>query len=421
MVESGAVVEWARPGAYTSPPMDDPSPPAAEPVRELVWRDCRITLLGTAHVSAASTEAARALAAEPEYQALAVELCASRHQALTDPDALGRLDLLQVLRRGQAPMVIATLALGAFQQRVAERAGIEPGAELRALVDAAEASGRPLLLLDREIGITLRRSYRAVPFWQRLNLIGGLLGSVLSRAEVDPAEIERLKQGDVLDSAFSEFAAEVGDLYRPLIDERDRYMAARLRAEIEAHGYRRLLAVVGAGHLAGVTRYLAEETEPPQAVLAALDDLPPRARWWRHWPWLITALVLLGFAIGFYRSPALGWSLVADWVLINGSLSALGALLAAAHPYTIIAAFVAAPLTSLNPTVGAGMVTGAVELLMRRPTVADFGSLRHMAAHPGGWWRNRITRVLLVFLFSTLGSAVGTWVAGFRIAGRLAG
>ncbi len=392
-----------------------------EPIRELAYRDCRITLLGTAHVSAASATAARELAGAAEYDALAVELCASRHRALTDPDALARLDLLEVLRRGQAPMVVATLALGAFQQRVAERAGIEPGAELRALVDEAKRSGRPLLLLDREIGTTLRRSYRAVPFWQRLNLVAGLLGSVVSRAEVDPEEIERLKQGDVLDSAFGEFAAEAGDLYRPLIDERDRYMAARLRQEIDTHGYRRVLAVVGAGHLAGVSSHLSQDTAPPQATLATLDALPTRSRWWRHWPWAITALVLLGFAIGFARSPELGWSLVADWVLINGGLSALGALLAAAHPYTVVAAFVAAPLTSLNPTVGAGMVTGIVELLLRRPTVADFGSLRHMAAHAGGWWRNRITRVLLVFLFSTLGSAAGTWIAGLRIAGRLAG
>ncbi len=401
--------------------MDADPTPHEEPVRELVWRDCRITLLGTAHVSTASADAARNLASDPDYDALAVELCASRHRALIDPDALARLDLLEVLRKGQAPMVIATLALGAFQQRVAERAGIEPGAELRALVDEADRSERPLVLLDREIGTTLRRSYRAVPFWQRLNLFGGLIGSVVSRAEVDPEEIERLKQGDVLDSAFGEFAAEAGDLYQPLIDERDRYMAARLREAIETHGYRRMLAVVGAGHLAGVSRYLDEERTPPAIVLAELDSLPPRSRWWRHWPWLITALVLLGFGIGFARSPELGWTLVGDWVLINGGLSALGALLAAAHPYTIVAAFAAAPLTSLNPTVGAGMVTGIVELLMRRPTVADFGSLRHMAAHAGGWWHNRITRVLLVFLFSTLGSAAGTWIAGFRIAGRLAG
>ena len=397
------------------------SEPNQEPVREVRRGACLVTLLGTAHVSRASADAVREYAADPAYQALGAELCASRHRAMTDPDSIARLDLLGVLRRGQAPMVIANLALGAFQQRVAKRVGIEPGAELRALVDGAEQSDRPLLLLDREIGATLRRSYRAVPFWQRLNLVGGLLTSVVSRAEVDPEEIERLKQGDVLDAAFSEFAAEAGTLYVPLIDERDRYMAARLRQEIDAHGYTRVLAVVGAGHLNGLAHHLEHDTAPPAGILAELEHLPPRGRWLRLLPWLIVVLVLAGFAIGFSRSPQLGWQLVADWVLINGGLSALGALLAAGHPLTIAAAFFAAPLTSLNPTVGAGMVTGAVELLLRRPTVADFEQLRQASAHPRGWWRNRITRVLLVFLFSTIGSAAGTYIAGFRIFERLAG
>ncbi|HEY5719534.1 MAG TPA: TraB/GumN family protein [Gammaproteobacteria bacterium] len=397
------------------------APEPSEPTRELTWQGCQVTLLGTAHVSPASVAAVNAAAADPGYEAIAVELCASRERALTDPAALARLDLLRVLRDGQAPMVIANLALGAFQQRVAEQLGIEPGAELRAALDAARVTGRPRVLLDREIGITLRRVYRSVRWWQRLELVAGLLTSVVSRQQVDGAEIERLKQHDVLSSAFGEFAAAAGDLYQPLIAERDRYMAARLRQAIAAGGHRRLLAVVGAGHLEGIARALAEDHAPPAEVLTELERLPPPGRWLRRLPWLIVALVLAGFAVGFARSPQLGWELVLDWVLINGGLSALGALLAAGHPLTVLAAFVAAPLTSLNPTVGAGMVTGAVELLLRRPTVADFDQLRRASAHPRGWWHNRITRVLLVFLFSTLGSAIGTYVAGFRIFERLAG
>jgi len=399
--------------------MDNSTP--SEPTREVTWRDCQVTLLGTAHVSPASVTAVATAAADPAYDAIAVELCASRERVLSDPDALARLDLLQVLRRGQAPMVIANLALGAFQQRVAEQLGSEPGAELRAAVEAARSSERPLLLIDREIGVTLRRVYRSVPWWQRLELIAGLLTSVVTRQEVDGAEIERLKESDVLSSTFGEFASEHAELYRPLIAERDRYMAASLRQAVTSGGHRRILAVVGAGHLEGIARELDEDTTPPAEVLAELEHLPPRGRWLRLLPWLIVALIMAGFAFGFARSPALGWQLVADWVLINGGLSALGALLAAGHPLTIAAAFLAAPLTSLNPTVGAGMVTGAVELLMRRPTVADFEQLRQASAHPRGWWHNRITRVLLVFLFSTLGSAVGTYIAGFRIFERLTG
>ena len=137
-------------------------------------------------------------------------------------------------------------------------------------------------------------------------------------------------------------------------------------------------------------------------------------------PWLIMVLILSGFAIGFMRSPELGWRLVAIWVLINGTLAALGALLARAHPLTIISAFVAAPLTSLNPTIAAGMVTGLVEAWLREPKVSDFERLRDDITGLSGWFRNPATRVLLVFFFSNIGSSIGTWVAGFRIFESLA-
>ena len=148
--------------------------------------------------------------------------------------------------------------------------------------------------------------------------------------------------------------------------------------------------------------------------------MPPPRRWPKVIPWVIVALVLTGFGIGFARNPGLGWTLVGDWVLINGGLSALGAALAGGHPLTVVTGFVAAPLTSLNPTIGAGMVTAAAELYLRKPSMADFGNLRRDVARPSGWWRNRVSRTLLVFLFSTLGSLVGTYVAGFRIFERLA-
>jgi pheromone shutdown protein TraB len=157
------------------------------------------------------------------------------------------------------------------------------------------------------------------------------------------------------------------------------------------------------------------------ARLAQLEALPPPARWYRLFPWLIVAVILIGFTLGFQRSTELGWQLVADWVLINGGLSALGALLAGGHVFTVVGAFVAAPLTSLNPTIGAGMVTAAIEIYFRKPRVGDFSQLRTATAHLKGWWQNRVARTLLVFLLSTLGSAAGTYLAGFRILERLAG
>jgi pheromone shutdown-related protein TraB len=329
------------------------------------------------------------------------------------------MDLFQVLRQGKAPMVTASLALGAYQQRLAEQFGIEPGAEMRAAVESAKRAKLPVLLIDREIGVTLKRIYRNIPWWRRLTLFSGLLASVVSRDKVSEAEVERLKEGDILETTFSQFADEAKNLYVPLIDERDRYMAARLRQDVSREGHRRILAVVGAGHLRGIQKYLGEDDALPERTIGDLDRVPSPSRWPKLIPWLIVLVILAGFFIGFWRSPALGWQLVADWVLINGGLAATGALIAAAHPLTILGAFLAAPLTSLNPTVGAGMVTAAIEIYLRKPNVGDFTRLRSDTTHWQGWWRNRVSRTLLVFLLSTLGSAIGTYVAGFRIFERL--
>lgn len=387
----------------------------------------QLTLLGTAHVSQASANEVRELIRSGEFDAVAIELCTSRYQSLTQPDAMAKLDLFQVLRQGKAGMVAASLALGAFQQRIAEQSGIEPGAEMRAAVKGAQRAGLPLYLIDREIGVTLKRIYQNVPWYKRFGLISGLLGSVLSRQKVSSEEIEKLKEGDVLESTFAEFAEQSQTLYEPLITERDRYMALKLVEELPDGQALRVLVVIGAGHLKGMSDHIHSlDAQPPagDAVRQERENLEataPRSRWWKAVPWVIVALILTGFAIGFSRDTSLGWSLVAEWVLINGGLSALGTLIALGHPLTIAAAFVAAPLTSLNPTIGVGFVTAGVELYLRRPTVGDFSSLRRDVSHWRGWWRNRVARTLLVFLLSSLGSAVATWVAGLRIAGQLLG
>ena len=382
-----------------------------------------LMLLGTAHVSRSSAEKVRELleSDDGDFDAVAVELCPSRYNAMMQPDSLSRMDLFAVIREKRVYMVAASLALSAYQQRLADQFGIEPGAEQRMAIRLAEARGLPVLLIDREVGVTLRRAAQNLGWWKRLNLFSGLLAGMLSREQVTEDEIERLKQGDVLETTFAEFAEDRRDLYLPLIEERDRYMAARLVQELREHGYRNLLAVVGAGHLKGLSEQLSQPPADPQQALAELDDVPPRARAWRYLPWAIVAVILGLFAYGFTRSPELGWNLVLDWVLINGGLSALGTVIAGAHPLTVLGAFCAAPLTSLNPTIGAGMVAGAIELSLRRPSVGDFSSLREDVTSVRGWWRNRVSRVLLVFIFSTIGSAAGTYVAGFRIVGRLVG
>ena len=394
---------------------------AQEPHRQLTIGEVEITLLGTAHVSPASARAVTALIDTGDFDTVAIELCASRQRAMVDPEAMGKLDLFSVIRSGKVPMVAASLALGAFQQRLADQYGIEPGAEMRAAIDGALDRGLTLALIDREIGLTLRRAYKAVPWWQRTELIAGLFAGVMSKDKIEESEIEKLKEGDVLETTFSEFAEQSVAIYGPVIDERDRYMAARLQQIVDEGRARKVLAVVGAGHLKGITRYLETRTEPAAETLRQLEQSPPKARWPKVLPWVIVGVILAGFVFGFTRNTELGYQMVVDWILINGGLAAVGGIIALAHPLTILTAALGAPLTSLNPTIGIGFVTAAVELYLRKPQVSDFATLRRDVTEFKGWWKNRVSRVLLVFLLTTLGSAMGTYIGGARIFGRLFG
>ena len=392
-----------------------PDPLLGQPIRRVSRDGVEFVLLGTAHVSRASVVAVQAMIERESFDAIAVELDPNRHAALRDPDVLRKLDLFQVIRQGKAGLVAANLALSAYQRRLAEQYGIEPGAELKAAVDAAEAKSTPVWLIDRDIGITLKRAYRSVGFWDRLSIIGGLGTSVLSNEEIGEEDIEKLKRGDMLESAFSEFARESEPLYRSLIAERDSYMAARLREDAAKQAPRRVLAVVGAGHLAGLERELVAQDEAPGSTRSALDTVPPGSPWPK---WIAIALfVAIAVAIGllFKRDLGHGTDALRDWVLFTGGFAALGTLLGGGHPLSVIASFVVAPLKPFRPGIPTGAVAAGTEMWLRKPRVADFDTLRHDVSEWTGWWKNRVSRTLLVFMLANLGTILGEYIAGFRI------
>ncbi len=391
----------------------------AQPIREITRDGVHYTLLGTAHVSRSSAQAVADMAGKGDFDAIAVELCAARLEALSGKRDWKDLDLYKIIRAKKAGLVMANLALIGYQRRIAEQLGIEPGAELKAAAEAARERNLPLQLIDRDLATTLKRSYRNIPWYKRIYMTAGLVLSSVSSEEIDEESIEKLKQGDILESTFTEFAEHSPELYESLIAERDRFMAAKLRDQNKENDGKRILAVIGAGHLDGLARHLADGRSDPQKEVEELDRVPARSRWPRLIPWLIAALILTGFLVGFSRSPELGWKLVLIWVVINGGLAGLGALLARAHPLTILSAVLAAPLTSLNPTIAAGIVTGLVESWIRNPRVSDLERLRLDVTTVKGWYGNPATRILLVFFFSNLGSAMGTWIAGFQIFGAL--
>ncbi|HJR72219.1 MAG TPA: TraB/GumN family protein [Luteimonas sp.] len=386
----------------------------------IVERDgIRYTLLGTAHVSKASVDAVRAAIDTGAYDTVAVELDQQRLQALTDPDALARLDLIKVLREGKTALFAANLGLAAYQRRLAEQLGIEPGAELKAAAEEAEARGLTLELIDRDVGLTFKRALGRLGFWRKAKVGAGLFAGLFADEEVGEDEIEKLKQGDIMEASFSEFADETPELYDTIINERDRYMAAKLRAM--PSGSREVLAVVGAGHLPGLTRHLREDTAAPVSVTGELESLPKKS----SIPWftiVLAAFVLGGFAWGFWRGGVdVGTDLILYWVLWTGGLGALGCAIAGGHPLSMLAAFIASPVTPLHPALASGTISALVEAWVRKPTYADFMALRDDVQTMKGWWRNRVARVLLNFFLTSLGTAIGVWTGGARMLGKLFG
>ena len=375
------------------------------------------TLLGTAHVSKASLDAVRAAIDAGGFDAIAVELDAQRLQSLTDPEALAKLDLVKVIRDGKVALFAANLGLAAYQRRLAEQLGIEPGAELKAAATEAQARNLPLHLIDRDVGTTFRRVSAGLGWWARAKLGAGLVTSLFVSDDVGEDEIEKLKQGDMLEASFGEFAKDSPALYSRLIDERDQYMAARLRAT--SGDAKTVLAVVGAGHLQGLARYLREDTRDPTELCAELDFVAKK----RRIPWftlILTTLVVGGIAWGVHHGGfALGADLLRQWVLYTAGFTALGALLAGANPLSLLAGTVVAPFKPFRPGMPSGMFAALVEVRMRKPAYGDFLALRDDAQTVAGWYRNRVTRVVLVFMLTNLGTIAGEWLAGARIIGKL--
>ena len=379
-----------------------------------------VTLVGTAHVSKLSVEMVEEKIGTGDYDCIAVELCAPRLENITNQAWWKNLDIYQVFKKKKAGLLLINLALTAYQKRLAERIGVEAGKEMIRAVELAREKGIRLEVIDRNISTTLHRLVTEVSFWQKFKIVGGLIAGVFVGEEISEEQVEDLKRGDMLHAVVSEFGEELPEIKRVLIDERDEYMVGRLSQISEAfHAPKKILALVGAGHLIGMMPNLKS---PPDAVhLEELDRKPPSSKLGLYIGWGICVLILSMFVVGFKQSPELGGQLVITWVLLNGGLCALGTLIAFGHPVSIIAAFFAAPLTSLNPTIGAGMVVGLVESYMRKPKVSDFETLRDDITHYSMWWKNRVARLLLIFFLSSLGSMIGTYAAGASIVTQLWG
>ena len=377
-------------------------------VHEILLDGKKILLIGTAHISQSSVDEVNTVINQVNPDTVCIELCSSRYQAMLAKDQWKNMDIFKVIREGKSFLLFANLIMTAFQKRLGSRLGVKPGSEMFEAANVAEKLNSELVLADRDVKITLQRTWRGMRFWGKMKVLGQLLASLFIREEISKEEIEKLKESDALSEAMQMLAEQSPEMKRILIDERDQYMAEKIRQSMG----KLIVAVVGAGHVKGLTAELEKKHN-----LAELESVPPtgKAVVWLKWgiPALIIALIVYGF---FTVDTDVSIEMIQRWFLINGTLSALGTAAAFGHPITIAAAFVAAPFTSLNPTIAAGWVAGLVEALLRKPQVRDFENLVDDITHLRGFWQNNITRILLVVIFANLGSAIGTFAGGFAIA-----
>ena len=369
----------------------------------LSMEDKEIILVGTAHVSRESADLVERVIKEEKPDTVAVELCQSRYQAMTEENKWQETDLIKVIKEKKAFLLLSNLMLASFQKKIGKKLGIKPGEEMLRAVNTAKEMDAHIHLADRDIRTTLSRTWRLMGFWTKFKLLFQLITSMGDVEEIEKEDIEKLKQQDVLETLLSELGKSLPELQQVLIDERDQYLAHKIRT---APG-NKIVAVVGAGHVPGIKKYWHEPVD-----IEALEVIPPKGKWMGFLKWGIPVLVILLIILGFYMAGAnAGADMIKWWILANAVLAGLGAAIALAHPLTVLAAFVASPITSLNPMVAAGWVAGLVQVFLVKPKVKDFQRLPEDIVTVKGFWKNKITRILLIVVLTNLGSSLGAFVA----------
>jgi pheromone shutdown-related protein TraB len=367
-------------------------------VTSLTVEGRQVYLVGTAHVSRESVEDVRKTVEAVSPDAIAVELCPSRHKALTDADAWRKMDIFRILKEKKAVLLLTQLALSSFYRKIGDKLGVQPGAEMLEGIRLAEQTGANLVLADRDIQITFRRVWGNLGLWNKCKLLAHLIAAVFETEQLDDATVEQLKKQDEMEAIMAEFAEKFPQIKQRLIDERDVYLAQKIRSAQA----QRIVAVVGAGHVEGISRQIQQDHD-----LTDLEQLPPRSilptvlAW--GLPLLLVGLMVYGFMKGDPRAASNIWI----WVLATGGLSALGAAVAMGHPLAVLSAFVAAPFTALHPLVAAGWVSGLVQAWVKRPTVDDFEDLPNCISSFRGFWTNPVSKVLLVTALTNLGGTIG--------------
>ncbi|PFG06390.1 pheromone shutdown-related protein TraB [Bacillus sp. es.034] len=360
-------------------------------------------LIGTAHVSRQSAEQVKEVIEAERPDTVCVELDEPRYQSIVEGDKWRDTDIFQVIKDKKATLLLMNLAIGSFQRRMAKQFGIKPGQEMIQGIESAKEINAELVLADRNIQVTFSRIWNSVGFSGKAKLLTQIIYSIFSTDTITEEELEKIKSQDMLDSMLNEFTQVFPKLKTPLIDERDQYLAQKIK---EAPGDK-IVAVLGAAHVPGITQEIHNEHN-----LDKLNERPAKSKWPKIIGWTIPIMILAVIAYTFIANPDAGIQQGISWILWNGGFSALGVAIGMGHPLAILTAFVAAPFTSLNPLLAAGWFAGFVQAFFRRPNVGDFDSLPEDVLSIKGFWRNKVTRVLLIVVLANLGSTLGTVIGG---------
>jgi pheromone shutdown-related protein TraB len=376
---------------------------ANENVHRLTWNGRNITLVGTAHVSRKSADLAERVIDEEKPDVVCVELCQSRYEAIRQKNRWQETDIVRVIREKQTSLLLSQLLMLSFQRKIARKFNIRPGEEMIRAIDKAEATGAEIVLADREIRVTLLRAWRKMGFLTRLRVVPDMILSLFIAGHITEEDIEELKKYDMLELALKTMEEKAPELKTILMDERDQYLSHSI-AHAAGH---KIVAVVGAGHIPGIIENMGHAVD-----LEEINRIPPPSLWSKLAGWVFSAAILGLFIAGFFYSGSqASLDMIKWWTLITATCSALGALILLAHPATIAASAIVAPITTLHPLIAAGWVAGLIEATIRKPQVKDFLELTDDVTTIGGFFRNKITRILLLIAFVNLTTSIGTFIA----------
>lgn len=376
-----------------------------ENIKRLEYEGKEIILIPTAHISKKSAEQVKEVIEKEEPDSVCVELDQERYDSIDNNDKWSEMNIFQVIKEKKSLLLLVNLIISSFQTRMAKKLGINAGQEMRQGIESAKELGAELVLADRNIQITFKRVWRGLGLWEKLKLIFQIISMLFVDEEITESEMDQLKNGNALTMMLEEMGKAFPGIKKHLLDERDQYLANKIK---NASG-NKIVAVLGAAHVPGVKKEIYKEQD-----LAEITKLMPKAKWGKIFSWGIPAVILVIIISSFINNLSTGLEVTKAWFIWNGSLSALGVLLARGHILTILTAFFVAPLSSLNPALAAGWFAGLAEAYLKKPQVKDFQKLSEGISIKE-IYTNKVTHILLIVILANLGSVIGTAIGGASV------